>query len=212
MNSAKLSARVNEAVVRGNGDVHYTEGGPEYQMSKTDAHSPRGARPESELEPMAPAGSGGFAPVPARRVAPLQPEVTAAPLITGGETTQYQVPLDLLVLARNKEKDKARSVAVTPVAPRPNSDEPPPSSELSGLRAGQPAEAAPTAAPVSAPVLTAPPPMRLSPAPLSAGEEHSGSLPAAEAASSTKATVILVVLAALCLAAGYYAVELLRWF
>lgn len=212
MNSAKLSARVKDAVVRGNGDVHYTEGGPEYQMSKTDTRSSRGARPESELEPMAPAGSGGFAPVPARRVAPLQPEITAAPLITGGETTQYQVPLDLLVLARNKEKDKARSVAVTPVAPRPNSDEPPPSSELSGLRSGQPAEAAPAAAPVSAPVLAAPPLVSPRPAPLSAAAERSASLPPAEEESSTKGTVVLVLLATLCLAAGYYAVELLRWF
>lgn len=224
MNSGKLSVRVKDAVVRANGDVHYTEGGGEYSMSKTDARSSRGARPESELEPMTSAGSGGFAPVPARRVAPLQPDMPAAPLITGGETTQYQVPLDLLVLARNKEKDKARSVAVTPVAPRPNSDEPPPSSELSGLRTAQPAEPAldAIASSAPAPAATAPSARALaplpapspSPAPLPVAEpvSHAGSPPHPAAESGTKATVAVVVLAALCMFAGYYAVELLRWF
>src|SRR5262245_23537707 len=113
-------------------------------MSETaDARGSKRGRPapeqehEQDQEQAAPAPSG-FAPVPARRAAPAVASAKSVPLIPivpSNETTQYQVPLELLVLARNKEKDKARSVAVTPVAPRPSSDEPPPSSELSGLRA-----------------------------------------------------------------------------
>jgi hypothetical protein len=109
---------------------------------------------------------------------------------------QYQVPLELLVLARNREKDKARSVAVTPVAPRPSVDEPPPSSELSALRA-------PAAA-------TAPSSER---ADAGSGQTRSEPLAAPEAAvsskSSTAATLVFLV-AALCLIAGYCAVELLH--
>lgn len=182
-------------------------------MSKSaDAHGPKRAHPDAELEPMAPAGSGGFAPVPARRAAALQPEVTAAPLITGGETTQYQVPLDLLVLARNKEKDKARSVAVTPVAPKPNSDEPPPSSELSGLRTEQHAGPDPAAPASSRPVPAASPlpSPRATPLAEAGGEARHELAPGA--ASSSTATLALVVLVAICLFAGYYAVELLRLF
>src|SRR3954463_8640059 len=99
-------------------------------MSKTaDPRGSKRGRPESGLEP-APALLGAFAPVITQRPTSGKPP----PLPTGGETIQYQVPLELLVLARNREKDKARSVAVTPVAPRPSADEPPPSSELSALR------------------------------------------------------------------------------
>jgi hypothetical protein len=110
---------------------------------------------------------------------------------------QYQVPLELLVLARNREKDKARSVAVTPVAPRPSADEPPPSSELNALRAQ------PAAIPTN---------------PIPAGAESSETsdleLPESDRPVSTKsgsvAKLALLLATALCLAAGYCAVELLH--
>lgn len=206
-------------------------------MSKTaDGRSSKLTRPESGRE-AAPAAGGGFAPVSAPRIAAVHPAIKAAPLPAGGETTQYQVPLELLVLARNKEKDKARSVAVTPVAPRPNSDEPPPSSELSGLRGAERAEAAPpaatestaepaatqgTAEPVVAESAVVPPTTATTPAP-SHRERSPELLPAASPAPSNQARseaasrpsrdyVTLLgwlVLIALCTCAGYYAVALL---
>jgi hypothetical protein len=135
------------------------------------------------------------------------------PLVSSNETTQYQVPLELLVLARNKEKDKVRSVAVTPVAPRPNKDEPPPSSELSGLRAEQPPERAVVAAVASAATLAT------SSEPVLPAQ-HAQKLDAAAGATgapaphemSVVAALAWLLVAALCLGAGYCAVELLHWY
>jgi hypothetical protein len=107
------------------------------------------------------------------------------------------VPHELLVLARNREKDKARSVAVTPVAPRPSPDEPPPSSELSGLRAKQD---------------TRPPePARADAESSETGEEQlAGSDGAVSAKSRSIARLAVLLAVALCLIAGYCAVELLH--
>ena len=162
-------------------------------MSKTaDPHGSKRGRPESGLK-TAPAALGAFAPVLARQPTSGQPP----PLPTGGETIQYQVPHELLVLARNREKDKARSAAVTPVAPRPSIDEPPPSSELSALRA-QP-DAAPTM------------PQQAAPEPSAAADEQlAGADSAAGAKASSAGKLALLLAAALCLIAGYYAVELLH--
>ncbi|HVZ35740.1 MAG TPA: hypothetical protein VG963_25110, partial [Polyangiaceae bacterium] len=103
----------------------------------------------------------------------------------------------LLVLARNREKDKERSVAVTPVAPRPSPDEPPPSSELSALRAR--------------PDATPPEPAAVEPERSETGVEQ---LAASEAAASGKARatgkLAWLLAAALGLIAGYCAVELLH--
>ena len=162
-------------------------------MSKTpDPHGFKRGRPESGLK-AGPAVLGGFAPVLAPRPTSAQPP----PLPTGGETMQYQVPLELLVLARNREKDKARSVAVTPVAPRPSADEPPPSSELSGLR----------------PQMDATPqtPEQLGGGPGEANDDQlTVSEPAVRAGPSSVAPLALLLAAALCLIAGYCAVELLH--
>lgn len=161
-------------------------------MSKTaDSHGTKRARPESVRE-KAPVARGAFAPVLAQR-----PVSGPPPLPTGGETVQFQVPHELLVLARNREKDKARSVAVTPVAPRPSADEPPPSSELSGLRAKQ--------------AVTPP-----EPEPAQAESNDAGHEPPAESEppvsfrSKLAARLALLLVATLCLVAGYCAVELLH--
>jgi hypothetical protein len=164
-------------------------------MSKTaDPQGSKRGRPESGLEP-APAVVGAFAPVITQRPTSGNPP----PLPTGGETIQYQVPLELLVLARNREKDKARSVAVTPVAPRPSVDEPPPSSELSDL---QPQADAPPANPESADAEPREP----------GAEQLAASERAVSAKASSAAQLALLVAAALCLIAGYCAVELLHWY
>jgi hypothetical protein len=162
-------------------------------MSKTaDSHGSKRGRPDSGLE-KGPAVLAAFAPVLAQRQGSAQPP----PLPTGGETIQYQVPLELLVLARNREKDKARSVAVTPVAPRPRADEPPPSSELSGLRTKQAA--------------TPPEPDRTDiDSSATGGEQLAGSVPAASTKSGSIAKLALLLAVALCLVAGYCAVELLH--
>lgn len=112
---------------------------------------------------------------------------------------QYQVPLELLVLARNREKDKARSVAVTPVAPRPSADEPAPSSELSALRA-KPAATPPTSDRADA-----------EPSEVSGEQPVASELPVSAKASSV-AKLVLLLAATLCLVAGYCAVELLHWY
>jgi hypothetical protein len=178
-------------------------------MSKTaDPHGSKRGRPESGLL-KAPGGLGAFAPVLAQRPTSGQPP----PLPTGGETMQYQVPLELLVLARNREKDKARSVAVTPVAPRPRADEPPPSSELSDLRA-------PEATPPTPERAGAEPIARADEQPVAsepAASEPAASKPAvssepALSSKSSSAAKLAFLLAALCVIAGYCAVELLHWY
>jgi len=162
-------------------------------MSKTaDSRGSKRGRPESGLE-KAPGALGAFAPLLGQHPASGGPP----PLPTGGETIQYQVPLELLVLARNREKDKARSVAVTPVAPRPSADEPPPSSGLSALRA-KPAAAPPT-------------PERAEVESSEVGDEQPAeSKPAVNAHPSSVAKLTLLLVATLCLVAGYCAVELLH--
>jgi hypothetical protein len=101
------------------------------------------------------------------------------------------------VLARNREKDKARSVAVTPVAPRPSADEPPPSSELSGLRAKQ----------VAPPPDPEPAHAESSPA---SNDQPAPSEPPVSFRSKFAARVALLLVATLCLVAGYCAVEVLH--
>jgi hypothetical protein len=161
-------------------------------MSKTaDSHGTKRARPESGRD-KAPAALGAFAPVLAQR-----PVSGPPPLPTGGETITYQVPHELLVLARNREKDKARSVAVTPVAPRPRDDEPPPSSELSGLRAKQ------------AVTLPDPEPVHAEPHRASS-EQPVPSEPPVSFRSKYAARLAVLLVATVCLAAGYCAVELLH--
>ncbi len=193
------------------------ETGEESKMSKmADASGSRRARPDSELEKKASSGSG-FAPVPAPRAAPLAPELNLPGLpAAGGETTQYQVPLELLVLARNKEKDKARSVAVTPVAPRPKSDEPPPSSELSSLKVEQPPELAllsPALLRASgAPPLPAPPAvpaLSLMESPLPAASEAAPA-DSEHARGKAGSRVAWLLLAALWAGVAYFALQLLR--
>ena len=121
-----------------------------------------------------------LAPFLAQRPVSGQPP----PLPSGGETIQYQVPHELLVLARNREKDKARSVAATPVAPRPSPEGPPPSPPAVD------AEHAESSA---------------------AGEDQpSGAHSAIRAKSRSVARLALLLAAALWLVAGYCAVELLR--
>jgi len=162
-------------------------------MSKmADSRGSKRGRPESGLEK--PSGAlGAFAPLLGQHPASGGPP----PLPTGGETIQYQVPPELLVLARNREKDKARSVAVTPVAPRPSADEPPPSSGLSALRAK------PAAAP--------PPQERAEVESSEVGDEPPAeSKPPGSAHPSSVAKLTLLLVATLCLIAGYCAVELLH--
>ncbi|HEU4580723.1 MAG TPA: hypothetical protein VFS67_20840 [Polyangiaceae bacterium] len=173
-------------------------------MSKmADARGSKRGRPESGLEKAASAAAG-FAPLIAQRSTSARPPA----LPTGGETMQYQVPLELLVLARNREKDKARSVAVTPVAPRPSPDEPPPSSELSALRA-KPQEPAPPATLEQ----TSDEPSKPSGEPSKpSNEQPAASNSAVSAPASLGTTLGLLLAAALCVVAGYCAVKLLYLF
>jgi hypothetical protein len=177
-------------------------------MSETaDARGSKRARPEEEQEQESgPAVASGFAPVPARRTAPAPATNKVAPVFVSNETTQYQVPLELLVLARNKEKDKARSVAVTPVAPAPSADEPPPSSELSALRA-QTQEAHVPASDTEVPPPAKPFGATMPSAPAAAPRVTRSSNSAADSHSAATMTWLLVT--TLLLTVGYFAFELL---
>jgi hypothetical protein len=107
---------------------------------RAEPEQEQGAR-HASTKPSAPAAGGFSVTAPTARTKITAPRGPAISM--GGETTQFQVPLELLVMARNKEKDRARSVAVTPVVPKPRADEGPPSAELSHLPAPQALEGEP---------------------------------------------------------------------
>jgi hypothetical protein len=89
--------------------------------------------PQKGTRPSGVASSATRVAVPFAPGAPKAGTLGNAGFGNGGETRQYQVPNELLELARNKKKDRALSAAVTPVVPKPVAESVPPSGELSSL-------------------------------------------------------------------------------